>query len=101
MTCGHSTTLLILFVSSSLVRATLVLIPLLGIHEVVFMVLTDECMEGRSRYARNFVNLTLSSFQVRHIKACISVFFLNLIHLNHNVSCNFSGMLGCCVVLFR
>ncbi|CAF96232.1 unnamed protein product, partial [Tetraodon nigroviridis] len=47
----------------SLVRATLVLIPLLGIHEVVFMVLADECMEGRSRYVRHFVNLTLSSFQ--------------------------------------
>lgn len=51
--------------SCSLVRATLVLIPLLGIHEVVFIVLTDECMEGRSRYARHFVNLTLSSFQVK------------------------------------
>uniref|UniRef100_A0A7N8X133 Glucagon like peptide 2 receptor n=1 Tax=Mastacembelus armatus TaxID=205130 RepID=A0A7N8X133_9TELE len=47
----------------SLARATLVLIPLLGIHEVVFTVLIDECMEGSSRYARNFINLTLSSFQ--------------------------------------
>lgn len=48
----------------SLARATLVLIPLLGIHEVVFTVLIDECVDGSSRYARNFVNLTLSSFQV-------------------------------------
>ncbi|KAM9425308.1 glucagon-like peptide 2 receptor [Pholidichthys leucotaenia] len=47
----------------SLARATLVLIPLLGIHEVVFTVLVDECVAGSSRYARNFVNLTLSSFQ--------------------------------------
>ncbi|XP_037134747.1 glucagon-like peptide 2 receptor isoform X1 [Syngnathus acus] len=47
----------------SLARATLVLIPLLGIHEVVFTVLVDECMEGSGRYARDFVNLTLSSFQ--------------------------------------
>ncbi|XP_058476217.1 glucagon-like peptide 2 receptor [Solea solea] len=47
----------------SLARATLVLIPLLGIHEVVFTVLIDECVEGSSRYARNFLNLTLSSFQ--------------------------------------
>ncbi|KAK5881743.1 hypothetical protein CesoFtcFv8_022505 [Champsocephalus esox] len=47
----------------SLARATLVLIPLLGIHEVVFTLLIDECVEGRSRYARNFINLTLSSFQ--------------------------------------
>uniref|UniRef100_A0A3Q3DQI6 Glucagon like peptide 2 receptor n=2 Tax=Hippocampus comes TaxID=109280 RepID=A0A3Q3DQI6_HIPCM len=47
----------------SLAKATLVLIPLLGIHEVVFTVLVDECMEGNSRYARDFINLTLSSFQ--------------------------------------
>uniref|UniRef100_A0A8C5EWS5 Glucagon like peptide 2 receptor n=1 Tax=Gouania willdenowi TaxID=441366 RepID=A0A8C5EWS5_GOUWI len=47
----------------SLARATLVLIPLLGIHEVVFTVLIDESVEGSSRYAKNFVNLTLSSFQ--------------------------------------
>ncbi|KAM3592764.1 uncharacterized protein V6R79_024733 [Siganus canaliculatus] len=47
----------------SLARATLVLIPLLGIHEVVFTVLIDECLTGNSRYARNFINLTLSSFQ--------------------------------------
>uniref|UniRef100_A0A3Q4BY65 Uncharacterized protein n=1 Tax=Mola mola TaxID=94237 RepID=A0A3Q4BY65_MOLML len=47
----------------SLARATLVLIPLLGIHEVVFTVLIDEYMEGSNRYARDFINLTLSSFQ--------------------------------------
>uniref|UniRef100_A0A3Q2QWY4 Glucagon like peptide 2 receptor n=1 Tax=Fundulus heteroclitus TaxID=8078 RepID=A0A3Q2QWY4_FUNHE len=47
----------------SLARATLVLIPLMGIHEVVFTVLIDECVEGTSRYARNFIHLTLSSFQ--------------------------------------
>ncbi|XP_026207377.1 glucagon-like peptide 2 receptor [Anabas testudineus] len=47
----------------SLARATLVLIPLLGVHEVVFTLLIDECMDRRSRYARNFINLTLSSFQ--------------------------------------
>lgn len=50
--------------SFSLARATLVLIPLLGVHEVVFTLLIDECMDRRSRYARNFINLTLSSFQV-------------------------------------
>ncbi|XP_077595078.1 glucagon-like peptide 2 receptor [Stigmatopora nigra] len=47
----------------SLAKATLVLIPLLGIHEVVFTVLVDECMEESSRYARDFINLTISSFQ--------------------------------------
>uniref|UniRef100_A0A3Q2XBA2 Glucagon like peptide 2 receptor n=1 Tax=Hippocampus comes TaxID=109280 RepID=A0A3Q2XBA2_HIPCM len=60
----------------SLAKATLVLIPLLGIHEVVFTVLVDECMEGNSRYARDFINLTLSSFQVRLIMliACLAMF---------------------------
>ncbi|MCJ8738373.1 hypothetical protein PDJAM_G00035010 [Pangasius djambal] len=47
----------------SLVRATLVLIPLLGVHEILFMILIDETIEGNHRYVRNFINLTLSSFQ--------------------------------------
>lgn len=58
-------------VFDSLARATLVLIPLLGIHEVVFTVLVDECVEGSSRYARNFINLTLSSFQVAARESCL------------------------------
>ncbi|XP_048871859.1 glucagon-like peptide 2 receptor [Brienomyrus brachyistius] len=48
---------------NSLARATLVLIPLLGIHEVVFTFFIDEYMEDRALYVRNFINLTLSSFQ--------------------------------------
>uniref|UniRef100_A0A3P8UNP0 Glucagon like peptide 2 receptor n=1 Tax=Cynoglossus semilaevis TaxID=244447 RepID=A0A3P8UNP0_CYNSE len=47
----------------SLARSTLLLIPLLGIHEVVFTVLIDECVDDSGRYVRNFFNLTLSSFQ--------------------------------------
>ncbi|KAJ3607430.1 hypothetical protein NHX12_024481 [Muraenolepis orangiensis] len=47
----------------SLLRATLILFALLGVHEVVFTVLIDECVDGSSRYARDFINLTLSSFQ--------------------------------------
>ncbi|KAG7325278.1 hypothetical protein KOW79_011594 [Hemibagrus wyckioides] len=47
----------------SLARAILVLIPLLGIHEILFIILIDETIEGSHRYARNFINLTLSSFQ--------------------------------------
>ncbi|CAL8284579.1 unnamed protein product [Merluccius merluccius] len=47
----------------SLLRATLILFALLGVHEVVFTVLLDECMKETGRYAMNFVNLTLSSFQ--------------------------------------
>ncbi|XP_067285740.1 glucagon-like peptide 2 receptor [Pseudorasbora parva] len=47
----------------SLIKATLVLIPLLGIHEIVFTIIIDESVEGSHRYIRNFVHLTLSSFQ--------------------------------------
>ncbi|XP_046888011.1 glucagon-like peptide 2 receptor [Hypomesus transpacificus] len=47
----------------SLARATLVLIPLLGLHEMVFAMFIDECVKGDGRYVRNFFNLTLSSFQ--------------------------------------
>lgn len=64
----HNAPLYVYVVSFSLARATLVLIPLLGIHEVVFTVLIDECMDSDSRYARNFINLTLSSFQVTAVK---------------------------------
>ncbi|TRY85010.1 hypothetical protein DNTS_016184, partial [Danionella cerebrum] len=48
----------------SLARATLVLIPLLGVHEILFSLIIDESVEGTQRYARNFIHLTLSSFQV-------------------------------------
>uniref|UniRef100_A0A8D0ECL8 Glucagon like peptide 2 receptor n=1 Tax=Salvator merianae TaxID=96440 RepID=A0A8D0ECL8_SALMN len=46
-----------------LARSTLVLIPLLGIHEVVFNIITDEQVQGRTRQIKLFVQLTLSSFQ--------------------------------------
>ncbi|NWI64474.1 GLP2R protein, partial [Todus mexicanus] len=45
-----------------LARSTLVLIPLLGIHEFVFTFITDEQVEGLSRHIRLFVQLTMSSF---------------------------------------
>ncbi|XP_063076947.1 glucagon-like peptide 2 receptor [Engraulis encrasicolus] len=47
----------------SLARATLVLIPLLGIHEVVFNLATDDIMDRKQRYVRNFINMILSSSQ--------------------------------------
>ncbi|XP_066520022.1 glucagon-like peptide 2 receptor [Hoplias malabaricus] len=47
----------------SLARATLVLIPLLGIHEIVFTIIVDETIYGGHRYVKNFIHLTLSSFQ--------------------------------------
>ena len=74
----------------SLARATLVLIPLLGIHEVVFTVLIDECVEGSSRYARNFINLTLSSFQVTPVKSPA--------HMRQEPSCSESTLNTSCDV---
>ncbi|XP_007887031.2 glucagon-like peptide 2 receptor [Callorhinchus milii] len=46
-----------------LARSTLVLIPLLGIHELVFIFLMDEHVEGLLRHIRLFLQLVISSFQ--------------------------------------
>ncbi|KAF2981437.1 hypothetical protein EK904_000643 [Melospiza melodia maxima] len=48
--------------NTGLARSTLVLIPLLGIHEFVFTFITDEQVEGLSRHIRLFIQLTMSSF---------------------------------------
>ncbi|KAM4032912.1 glucagon receptor isoform 3-T4 [Anomaloglossus baeobatrachus] len=46
-----------------LARSTLTLIPLLGIHEVVFAVITDETAHGTLRLVKLFFDLFFSSFQ--------------------------------------
>nr|XP_046245819.1 glucagon receptor isoform X2 [Scatophagus argus]XP_046245820.1 glucagon receptor isoform X2 [Scatophagus argus] len=46
-----------------LAKSTLTLIPLLGIHEIVFAVLTDEHTDGVLRNVKLFFQLFLSSFQ--------------------------------------
>uniref|UniRef100_A0A6I8NFA9 Glucagon-like peptide 2 receptor n=1 Tax=Ornithorhynchus anatinus TaxID=9258 RepID=A0A6I8NFA9_ORNAN len=46
-----------------LARSTLVLIPLLGVHEFVFTFVTDEQVRGLSRHIRLFLQLAMSSFQ--------------------------------------
>ncbi|KAJ8280838.1 hypothetical protein GJAV_G00059690 [Gymnothorax javanicus] len=46
-----------------LAKSTLTLIPLLGIHEVVFAVMTEEKMEGTLRNVSLFFELFLNSFQ--------------------------------------
>lgn len=51
-------------VSGRLAKSTLTLIPLLGIHEVVFAFVTDEHAQGTLRYVKLFFDLFLSSFQV-------------------------------------
>lgn len=47
-----------------LAKSTLVLIPLLGVHEVLFSFITDDQVQGFSKLIRLFVQLTLSSFHV-------------------------------------
>lgn len=51
--------------SFRLAKATLTLIPLFGIHEVVFIFATDEQTTGILRYVKVFFTLFLNSFQVR------------------------------------
>uniref|UniRef100_A0A8C3W3V8 Glucagon receptor n=1 Tax=Catagonus wagneri TaxID=51154 RepID=A0A8C3W3V8_9CETA len=46
-----------------LAKSTLTLIPLLGVHEVVFAFATDEHTQGSLRSAKLFFDLFLSSFQ--------------------------------------
>ncbi|XP_061472382.1 glucagon-like peptide 2 receptor [Rhineura floridana] len=46
-----------------LARSTLVLIPLLGIHEIAFNFIIDEKIEGLPRQIKLFIQLTLGSFQ--------------------------------------
>ncbi|MGH0149860.1 UNVERIFIED_CONTAM: hypothetical protein FKN15_047844 [Acipenser sinensis] len=48
-----------------LARATLILIPLLGINGFVFAFIVDEQVEGQSRDIRLFSELTINSFQVQ------------------------------------
>lgn len=48
-----------------LAKSTLTLIPLLGVHEVVFAFVTDEQAQGTLRFVKFFFDLFLSSFQVR------------------------------------
>lgn len=59
-----------------LARSTLVLIPLLGIHEFIFTFITDEQVEGLSRHIRVFIQLTMSSF---HVSTVLQVLVLGLI----------------------
>uniref|UniRef100_A0A670Y811 G-protein coupled receptors family 2 profile 2 domain-containing protein n=1 Tax=Pseudonaja textilis TaxID=8673 RepID=A0A670Y811_PSETE len=43
-------------------RSTIVLIPLLGIHEIVFSFIMDDHVEGFSRNVKTFIQLTIGSF---------------------------------------
>uniref|UniRef100_A0A668RZU9 Gastric inhibitory polypeptide receptor n=1 Tax=Oreochromis aureus TaxID=47969 RepID=A0A668RZU9_OREAU len=58
-----------------LAKATLTLIPLFGIHEVIFVFATDEQTTGVLRYIKVFFTLFISSFQV-DFPGCLSGVFL-------------------------
>lgn len=47
-----------------LARSTLTLVPLLGVHEVVFAPVTEEQAQGTLRFAKLAFEIFLSSFQV-------------------------------------
>lgn len=53
-----------------LARSTLTLVPLLGVHEVVFAPVTEEQAEGALRFAKLAFEIFLSSFQVLRQTGC-------------------------------
>ncbi|KAF7472918.1 Hypothetical predicted protein [Marmota monax] len=54
-----------------LARSTLTLVPLLGVHEVVFAPVTEEQARGALRFAKLGFEIFLSSFQVlRQMRGC-------------------------------
>lgn len=58
---------LLLGVICRLAKSTLLLIPLLGVHEVLFSFITDDQVQGFSKLIRLFIQLTLSSFHVSNL----------------------------------
>lgn len=58
-----------------LAKSTLTLIPLLGIHQVVFIFVTDESTKATIglRLTKLFIDLFFSSFQVRTYKTIESI----------------------------
>ena len=69
--------------SFRLAKATLTLIPLFGIHEVVFIFATDEQTTGILRYVKVFFTLFLNSFQVRWER---DTFLLSLLCPGHRAA---------------
>ncbi|XP_048407752.1 glucagon-like peptide 1 receptor isoform X2 [Stegostoma tigrinum] len=49
-----------------LTKSTLILIPLLGVHEIFFIFITDENAKGILRYIKLFVELLFGSIQVQN-----------------------------------
>uniref|UniRef100_A0A668RSV2 G-protein coupled receptors family 2 profile 2 domain-containing protein n=1 Tax=Oreochromis aureus TaxID=47969 RepID=A0A668RSV2_OREAU len=62
-----------------LAKATLTLIPLFGIHEVIFVFATDEQTTGVLRYIKVFFTLFISSFQVgKNFYLLVLLYFMSV-----------------------
>ncbi|XP_009949103.1 PREDICTED: glucagon receptor-like, partial [Leptosomus discolor] len=74
-----------------LAKATLTLIPLFGIHEVVFIFATDEQTTGVLRYVKVFFTLFLNSFQ-GFLVAVLYCFANKEVRTHHSFSCPVLGL---------
>lgn len=69
-----------------LAKSTLTLIPLLGIHHMVFIFVTDESTLSTIslRLTKLFIDLFFSSFQVRHHLSSNTAVSKQLVTINHS-----------------
>ncbi|KAL2765834.1 glucagon-like peptide 2 receptor [Daubentonia madagascariensis] len=71
-----------------LAKSTLVLITLLGVHEILFSFITDDQVQGFSKLIRLFIQLTLSSF---HVKAELRKHWVRFLLARHS-GCRACGL---------
>uniref|UniRef100_A0A4W3IE46 Glucagon-like peptide 1 receptor n=1 Tax=Callorhinchus milii TaxID=7868 RepID=A0A4W3IE46_CALMI len=86
-----------------LTKSTLILIPMLGVHEIVLALVTDEMAEGTLRYLKLSVELFFGSVQVQTLLHTFSGSFINLSSLCHPHPFVFCllGFLGGCPLLLH
>ncbi len=76
-----------------LAKATLTLIPLFGIHEIIFIFATDEQTTGTLRYIKVFVTLFLNSFEVGSFGTRKWARKLAVVNISDTVkNCNYQNM---------
>uniref|UniRef100_F7F467 Glucagon-like peptide 2 receptor n=1 Tax=Monodelphis domestica TaxID=13616 RepID=F7F467_MONDO len=71
-----------------LARSTLVLIPLLGVHEIVFSFIIDEQVKGSQRHIRLFIQLTMTFITLfpPYITSELRKYWIRFL-LAHHISC--------------
>lgn len=85
-----------------LARSTLTLVPLLGVHEVVFAPVTEEQARGHLRFAKLGFEIFLNSFQVLRLGAGVASFHLGpspqrgrratvIPRPNHGIGCDYAS----------